>query len=82
MTPEAKVGGGISKDDLRVSGGNNLTRMLIFGRPELFEQCPPELQDALILLHKAETLRTMSRYEESRVFFERAYGALLPQSDI
>lgn len=59
------------------SGGTIFTRTLIFERDDLLEQCPPELQEVIKLMHHGETLRARSQHEGGRKFIEMAHNILL-----
>jgi len=57
-------------------GGDILTGMIIFDRPDLFEKCPPEIQKALKLYHAVMNLYSQSDYEEGRKLMEEAFNSL------
>jgi hypothetical protein len=58
-------------------GGCLLTSILIFWRPDLFEQCPPEVQKALKLYHAGMSMFSLERYEEGRQLMGQAFKLLL-----
>ncbi len=61
---------------LQISDGSLLSKLLIFERPELFERCPPEIQEAIKYVHYAITLQSHVRYEESLIYIDMAFRAI------
>ncbi|GEM_PF-6404210 len=57
-------------------GGDILTGIIIFDRPDLFEKCPPEIQRALKLYQVAMNLSSQADYQGSRRLMEEAFGSL------
>jgi hypothetical protein len=57
-------------------GGNIFTDILIFERPDIFAQCPPTLQKAILQYHQAVNLLADTRLEEGRILMNSAFETL------
>ncbi len=68
--------GNSEKVILDPSGGSIFTRKLIFGRPDLLEQCPREVQESIRLMHHAITLQSKGCHEKGREYLQMTFESL------
>lgn len=67
--------GRVEIEKLNESEGTIFTRTMLFKRPDLFEQCPVEVQEYIIFRHMAEKGLSVGA-EEGRLLWGQALAAL------